>query len=353
MCRGRLPTKEPKVPSPPQLPAALPDQKRAALENHRRLQQSLVALRRQLAAGAVDNHSSSKLLAECQQHSDSLAAYLSTTIEPTYYAEHIPPFSTATHRTLAIPELFELILDYLHVPAILAFYQSCKEYKSRIDNSAHVQTRLCLRPAPPSSKFRMPFKKCLLSPGEGKAGFYCKPSTALRCSVKYRDGDKPRMSITAAFRTSDPEQIVPPIGASYRRMFITQPPVTTLTPWTRCCASPPSIEQFVRQEGITLGDLHAATQELIEKHRLCPHAPHRDLMLENGENYVQVMWKGEVVLEQGDPKVAKGRRELKAREQKKRANELKSRKMGEYGRVKREGAQRSSFVVPVTCTDQH
>ena len=333
--RRRRP-KELKAPSPPPPPIASPDQKRAALGSHRLLQQSLAVLRKRLAAGTIDVESSSKLLAECQQHSEGLSAYLSTTIEPTYYAELIPPSSTSTHRTLAIPELFELILDFLPIPAILALYQTCKEYKTRIDNSAHVQTRLCLRPAPAGSNFRLPFKKCLLSPGNGKEGFHCRNRTGLESSIDCTDGRKPKLSIEAAFRTPHPVQIVQPMGATYRRMFITQPPITTLTPWTLCCDS---TEQFVCEEGITLGNLHTATQDMIEKHKFCPRAPCRNLMPENGENHVGVLWQGEVVLREDDPKVVKGRPEFEAREQKKRADELRSRKMREYFKAKRDGTQ--------------
>lgn len=262
---------------------ASPDEKRSALDNQRLLQQSLEEIRRKLQDRVADDEDLGVLLKRASRHAESLDKYLSATIEPSFYNAVTPPGSSAAQRTFAVPELFEMIMDCLPSPAILAMTQTCREYKARIDNSQHLQLALCLRPAPAESRFRTPLATSLAFLPAG--GFTCKPAAGDRNILKTTEAGTTALAIMATFSPQGPNQALPRIGTIYRRMLVTQPPVTELTPVLDCCRD--LREPIVRQSGITIGDLYDSATETIEKHRWCPREMGGIPMLESGQNRVR------------------------------------------------------------------
>lgn len=300
--RLQTPSIPPPLPSPP---IASPAEKRAALASHRSLTRSLANVKRALKTGSTDATHLESLLSTANKDLGTIADYLSASFEPVYYNEFIPDNSTAApQRAFAVPELFELILDYLPIPSILVFSQTCKDYHARIQHSEHLQTTLSLRAAPPSSHFRAPFEDCLL--GAPGGDFHCRPprNEGSIFPSSAPDGKGPAgLHIGAKFVPQGPEQRLPKIGSTYRRMFLTQPPITKLKPVARLCCFSTGSEPLHRESGITIGDLYDFYRDAIEKHRWCPGSPQRATIVESGQNRVQPTIYGRVALGDRDPMV--------------------------------------------------
>lgn len=302
----------PKPPTPPPVLHPSAEEKRAALEAHRSLQETCTTLQSNLLNPTISAESIASTLSSTQHHLDTLRAYLSVTIEPEFYNTTIPPHSTATaaQRTFAVPELFDMILSHLPIPSILAFQQTSKESKARIDHSTHLQTLLCLRPARPDSHFHTPFDTELAhAPG---GGFYCKVPGFRQGYIRRNDNGTATFEVLAVFVLQGPEQRLPRIGSTYRKMFVTQPPTQEMTPRIRCCRGPEIL--FVRETGITIGDLYDVAVETIAKHRWCSGESHASRMLEDGQNPVAVEFTRKVTVASSDPIVRRLLRERAKKE---------------------------------------
>ena len=306
------------------------------MASHRSLAQSLSSIQRALQNGSNNTNHLKSLLSKATVDLDTVGQYLSCSIEPIYYNEAMPSTSTAAaRRTFAIPELLELILDHLPIPSILAFSQTCKAQHTRIQHSKHLQTTLSLRAAPASSHFRAPFEDCRLAAPGGD--FYCR-APGERLTYVFTSPEniaEAQLDITAAFFPRGLEQRLPRIGPTYRRMFLTQPPITTLNPSLRCCAGTVKILQ--REPGITIGDLHDYYQDIVEKHRWCPEGTRSALIVQTGQNRVQLSFTGKVALGAQDPIVLRYERERKKRNEGRERTAAMRERARAYFQAKRAG----------------
>ena len=197
MCRLRrcVPSTAP-LP-PPLSPLLIPtrEEKRQALSHQQALQHDLSNLIASLKNSSADQKHVETLAASAQSHVQGLAGFLSQSLEPSYYNEIRADDSSAAQRTFDIPELFEMILDQLDIPDVLAFYQVSRGMKGAIEASTRLQTNLCLRAATSDSSLKTPFEFCLRRDN----GFLCAQEEPRSNIYAFPEDDDNITSITASF----------------------------------------------------------------------------------------------------------------------------------------------------------
>ena len=90
-------------------------------------------------------------------------------------------------------------------------------------------------------------------------------------------------------------------------MLICQPPPKSMEVVVSCCsqrfaASSESITVVKNSRGLTIGDLYDAMQKLLNRHRLCPHAPIK-LIAEDGTVNSDIFFHTSITLDRKDPLV--------------------------------------------------
>ena len=201
---------------PPPLPPsplliATAEEKQKLLTHHRGLELNLSALASCVKQSSESNPDElEKYTAFAQLHLQGLSTFFDTLIEPRFYNEIRPDNSSIAQTTFDVPELFELILDYIDIPDILRVYQVSRGMRDAIEESSRLQTKLCLRPAPANSPFQTPLAFCL----NYTWGFSCHHSMP---RTNYDSGvcDN-KTNVTASFITL-PRQPLPRIGSRWRR----------------------------------------------------------------------------------------------------------------------------------------
>ena len=234
MCPGPYwPRFPPPPPSPPLY--ALPgppsitegeNRDRQALSHHRELERALTSILGKIPTDECRSDVKDALQV-AQSHISGLEKYLGHMIPTHIYNERRPDDSTAAQRTFDVPELLEMILDYLPVPAMLNFYQVNRTIRNAIDGSPKLQTKLCLRAAPSESHLYTPFSNLIMyvpaidDPlGFGRcAGFCCYHyfGRVVPHSPKDTTSDGERRTVTiVAYFSCRPGQRLPLVGKRYR-----------------------------------------------------------------------------------------------------------------------------------------
>ena len=251
------------------------------------------------------------LVRDAQRQLDGLHQYFSAFLNPIFYNERIPSVIDgipAAHRTFAVPELLEMILNYVDTPDILSFQHVNHALYDTINESSNLQRLLSLRADDRGSPIRMPFREYT---HRTRGGFFC--YAALRKHPLPLDTERQNIiTISAAFadrrrRGADCHHRLPRIGARWRRMFICQPPVHKMEAKTTCCAAISSVESPPHSAGLTIGDLHDASDRLAAEHCMCVQASRaRDHDVE-GFVMVAVSFATTVVLSESDPMLLRQR----------------------------------------------
>ena len=188
----------------------------AALGHQQKMQHTIFSLQRQQASSTVRDDSLTRQLTELETGVQGLQKFFSDFLKPDFYIEKQPldqPEGTpAAQRVLELPELLELVMDYLTIPDMLRFQQVNRSAKASIEGSPRLQTALALRPVSPDGTLRFPFAENLFAPA---AGFTCNSNVMSRGSYAAAGINDP-IRLTAHFTSRDGD--LPKLGSRCRSM---------------------------------------------------------------------------------------------------------------------------------------
>lgn len=254
------------MPSPARLLRVSAYQKLEVLSHHRNVNQHVEAAFAGIEAG--DFTQMKQHLVEIERGLLGFEKYLSTTIEPEYYAEHRQPSSETATKAFNIPELLENILQNLGVVDVMRCYAMNRAFRDTIENSTKLQTSLFLHPAPQDEPVRVPFD-----------------FQSFSCTIYPQIFPHNYGTISVTIRAeADEDFALPTIGSRWKRMLVRQPPVRKMHYRIEC--SHKSVSAMIRgpapnpehrsnhiivsEEGLTVHDLYEAAKTLIDEHRDCP-----------------------------------------------------------------------------------
>ncbi|KAK3704329.1 hypothetical protein LTR37_013882 [Vermiconidia calcicola] len=274
------------------------EDRRMALNHLEGLRQSVAQLTTiALPSGNAHSH---EAIASAHMSLKGLEDFMSNVLETRLYNERRTPGSTTALRTFGVLELLEMTLSYLNIPDILHVYQVSRGMQEAIEKSSRLQTRLCLRSAPPGSHLDLPFKKSLYGP----TGFVCSQNY-VRKAIQISESGHTTYRIKAKFGLNSDREL-PKIGLRHRSMFICQPPVYEMTVHAQCCGQPWLTSEGVRSykvsaaQGLTIGDLYDSAKGVLASHQLCPK-PVWHRLNDDGTVDVALTFGGRVPLAAGDP----------------------------------------------------
>ncbi|KAK3658982.1 hypothetical protein LTR56_001419 [Elasticomyces elasticus] len=259
------------------------------LQHQQELEHTIASLRRQQARLTTPDPDVIAIIENLERNSQGLTAYFSAFLDPSIYNEMQPldprrsGSTPAAVKVLDLPELLEEVLGYVDPVDILRFHQVNQSARTLIIGSPRLRTTLGFRAAPEGSRLRLPFvSTTALSPMI--ANFQC-------CKYEYlydepieldtdpSSKDRNLVRLRAGFEVSQGKATK--IDERCRGMYITQPPVTYARVLLACCSLK---HQCVQSDaGVTIGMLWDTRSELLEEHKLCPHAA---IELHDAEGFV-------------------------------------------------------------------
>lgn len=248
---------------------------RKALAHQQSLQQSIGELLHQVNPGFSQRRTA---LSDKLQHAatdlSGLEQYFSKFVKPIFYNERASTEGDvclpAVRKVFDLPELVEMIMQYLSIEDILNFQRVDRIARDIINNSPHLQRSLSLRPDPQDGPIRLPFDS---------QNF--RSSFGFVTDQAYRRG---RRCFTGAGGSQLPLSIrfcrparglYPTIGTRWRQMYIVQPPIKEIRVHRPCCDQARHRDDrltLTAETGITIGDLYDMASKLSAEHRFCPFA---------------------------------------------------------------------------------
>ncbi|KAK5738356.1 hypothetical protein LTR17_006075 [Elasticomyces elasticus] len=251
-----------------------------ALEHQQKLGHAISLLRRQQAALGVSsdraNGDVANTLDDMETCAQGLGAFFSDFLNPVFYNEkqplHTMGDTSSAQKVFDLPELLELVLEYVEEVDVLRFHQVSRSARASIDGSPRLQSRLSLRIDSTDKPRRYPFSN-VNSIAPLASGFSCNPNTPGRRYHADAPGPFPedRVLVQARFDISG----VGKIDTRCRSMHIAQPPIKDMQLRLQCCDKALLDEHksdIHSDVGVTIGDLWDAAVNAQEEHRLCPHA---------------------------------------------------------------------------------
>ncbi|KAK5712360.1 hypothetical protein LTR15_011940 [Elasticomyces elasticus] len=254
-----------------------------ALEHQQKLGHAISLLRRQQGALGVSseraNGDVANIMADMETFVQGLDAFFSDFLSPVFYNEKQPLLAmddtSAAQKVFDLPELLELVLQYVEEVDVLRFHQVNRSARASIDGSPRLQSRLSLRIDSTDKPRRYPFGN-VNSMTPMISGFRCNPSTPGRRYHVDAPGPFPEDRVLVDARFEIPVSRVGKIDTRCRSMHIAQPPIKDVQLRLRCCdkALLDEHKNGIHSDlGVTIGDLWDAAVKAQEEHRLCPHAP--------------------------------------------------------------------------------
>ncbi|KAK3661628.1 hypothetical protein LTR56_000116 [Elasticomyces elasticus] len=253
-----------------------------ALEHQQRLGHAISLLRRQQAAPdsslARADGDVAKTLKDMETYAQGLDAFFSDFLSPIFYNEkqpfHAMGDTSAAQKVFDLPELLELVLEYVEEVDVLRFHQVNRSARASIDGSPRLQSRLSLRIDSMDKPRRYPFGN-VNSITPMTSGFICNPNTPGRRYHADAPGPFPEDRVLVQARFELPASGVGKIDTRCRSMHVAQPPIKDMQLRLRCCDKALLDEHksdIHSDVGVTIGDLWDAAVKAQEEHRLCPHA---------------------------------------------------------------------------------
>ncbi|KAK5744737.1 hypothetical protein LTR17_001813 [Elasticomyces elasticus] len=253
-----------------------------ALEHQQNLGYAISLLRRQQAApdssSARADGDVANTLKDMETCVQGLGAFFSDFLSPAFYNEKQPLHSkgdtSAAQRVFDLPELLELVLEYVAEVDVLRFHQVNRSARASIDGSPRLQSRLSLRVDSTDKPRRYPFGN-VNSISPMTSGFICNPNTPGRRFHVDAPGPFPEDRVLVQARFDLPASGVGKIDTRCRSMHVAQPPIKDMQLRLRCCDKALLDEHtndIHSDVGVTIGDLWDAAVKAQEEHRLCPHA---------------------------------------------------------------------------------
>ncbi|KAK4892519.1 hypothetical protein LTR27_008983 [Elasticomyces elasticus] len=253
-----------------------------ALEHQQRLGHAISLFRRQQAApdssSARADGDVAKTMEDLETCVQGLDAFFSDFLSPIFYNEkqplHAMGDTSAAQKVFDLPELLELVLEYVEEVDILRFHQVNRSARASIDGSPRLQSRLSLRIDSTDKPRRYPFGN-VNSISPMTSGFICNPNTPGRRFHVDAPGPFPEDRVLVQARFDLPASGVGKIDTRCRSMHVAQPPIKDMQLRLRCCDKALLDEHksdIHSDVGVTIGDLWDAAVKAQEEHRLCPHA---------------------------------------------------------------------------------
>ncbi|KAK5677499.1 hypothetical protein LTS10_010071 [Elasticomyces elasticus] len=253
-----------------------------ALEHQQNLGHAISLLRRQQAALGASSDRANGDVANTMDDMDTcvqgLDAFFSDFLSPIFYNEkqplHFKGDTSAAQRVFDLPELLELVLEYVEEVDVLRFHQVNRSARASIDGSPRLQSRLSLRIDSTDKPRRYPFGN-VNSITPMASGFICTPNTPGRRYHVDAPGPFPEDRVLVQARFELPASGVGKIDTRCRSMHVAQPPIKDMQLRLRCCDKALLDEHksdIHSDAGVTIGDLWDAAVKAQEEHRLCPHA---------------------------------------------------------------------------------
>lgn len=248
-----------------------------------------------------------------------LSSFLRSMAAPKYYNERrVTTSDDSAERFFNLPEMTEMLLQYLHANDVLQMQRVNKSIKAIIEGSVKLQRQLGLA-ASPDSHFRLtldsdhvPFH--VLNAPESWTVTYHGEETWRGLSFSVTGG---HFEPDTIYEADDRERTVyvdinlrvngngrlPRVGSRYRAMLLCQPVVKKMHVSTVCCRAR-NTRKINSRTGLTIGRLLDTAQSMISKHRLCPDAD-ESMLDADGRVSVEVKFHGKVVLRADDPRLHK------------------------------------------------
>ena len=266
---------------------------RKALDHQKSLLQLLTSSLEATRAAGGEVTVSREAVAHAQRDLKELE--FSDCLDQSFYAEKQTTSSIAVHKVFSIPEILENILRELTIIDILDVQQVNRTFRDTVNSSPMLQRQL----------FLAADKSCNLRALERphRSSELNSEAVIVSC-VHYPDEDCAFAHGYELFARFESRLLK--TGSRVRRMYICQPPITSMTYRPECCrgatrlewtefgdawfnrikawdAEPPTIEN---DDGLTIGDSYDVAADLQIAHKMCP--------------YEGVGW----IEETGDPKVS-------------------------------------------------
>lgn len=309
-----------------------------ALRHQQGLKQTVDGLLAGSTGSGVDVAQLQQALGAAQNHIKGLQDFFSNCLHPCFYTNQ--PTSKSAKIALKVfetPELAEEILTYLPVLDLLRAQQVNRMMRDVVQASTKLQRQLFLKPGQ-TKHLRV------LNLGDGSK------------TIDIGTDDEPEF-------TAD-EKIVellvtfakwlPRLGSRVRRMQLCQPPIHVMRYVPTCCGQASEDEigghplRIRNEEGLTLGDLRNAAENLMAKHKLCLNAP---VHAYDPDGFVrpEVRFYVGVALEADDPMVRERLEEEKENMMLDEDEEAHEAKITEYMNAKKDGKCSTTNVDAYLC----
>lgn len=146
--------------------------KRTTLNHYLCLKQTIDSILLQVKAGLIDSGDLQRRLIAAQVDLEALnSLVIGGQIETIYYNERRGNDSTIAGRVFSIPEITELILQYVDRESILAMYEVNRALRDIINGSRTLLQRLSLLPDTSCGQPHFPFAKGFWE--DERCGFFC------------------------------------------------------------------------------------------------------------------------------------------------------------------------------------
>ena len=217
-----------------------------------------------------------------------------------------------------------------------------KQWRTAIESSANLQRQLCLRPDTIDGHLRTAFQGRISGYSEVLPGFGTRSGFSTHRGLSNREETVPGNEVVfkAEFSaTNDYYHMPQTIGSRIRKMFVCQPPVKELQVFVECCRynlhhgiddhEQPSCT-VTNKDGLTIGDLHDKTKQMLESHKYCANAEVFMLDDETGEVKNEVCFRGRIALKDDDPLLIEKRRAEALREKELEEKKLRRQHIEQY-----------------------
>lgn len=241
------------------------DENREALSHHRNFTSTIDSITASIChlPNVLIKTRLSDDVKKLQDAADGLSEFLSARLPPIHYNEIRSQDAQIAKCMFLIPELLELVLEYVDVVDILTMRQVNKGVQAIIDVSPKLQIKLYYRAI--DEKDRIKGK----SGSPFSSGFYKTPlETGFQVEVNtHKEG----LPVVAGLYRVKAAQDLPRIGRAWKRMFICQPPVLEMYAFTDCSVHGrviPGVE-VTSTTGLTVGDLHDQAAKMLTSENCC------------------------------------------------------------------------------------
>jgi len=259
----------------------------AMIAEHKSLGRTLDALLSKVTAGAITRDQTIEMMSTMRENANAI----DTLQRQVFPSMHSSKSSKRAQEAFAVPELCEMILLRLASPKDLMNVQLVnKQFRELVSSSNMLQTQLGLLPQK-SPHFHAPLANIQF------------PEFRLEC--REAEPGSPGAQHTSVQVSVSLSEVLPKVGPIYRRMLLTQPPVTELSCSPLPCRAhwlgpDPHTTYFQKESGFTVGDVLDAANICASQAENCLKAG-SDIHDADGIPRASVLFYGVIRLRNDDP----------------------------------------------------